>query len=102
MSILGFGNTYADNIPNENLTQQVTQQGTANSYEFSKNDYLDLSHTNQPQNATVLTSGKQKITVNKTTNNRFAILQKPLNKSQLLHTILPNNLKMECFGYIFG
>ena len=72
MSILGFGNTYADNIPNENLTQQVTQQGTVNSYEFSKNDCLDLSHTNQPQNATVLTSGEQKITVNKTTNNRFA------------------------------
>lgn len=72
MSIVGFDNTYADNIHNENLTQQVNQQGTANSYEFSKNDYLDLSRTNQSQNASVLTSGKQKITVNNNTNGRFA------------------------------
>lgn len=72
MSILGFDNTYADNIHNENLTQQVNQQGTANSYEFSKNDYLDLSHTNQSQNASVLTSGKQKVTVNNNTNGMFA------------------------------
>lgn len=72
MSILGFDNTYADNIHNENLTQQVNQQGTANSYEFSKNDYLDLSHTNQSQNASVLTSGKQKVTVNNNTNDMFA------------------------------
>lgn len=72
MSIVGFDNTYADNIHNENLTQQVNQQGTANSYEFSKNDYLDLSRTNQSQNASVLTSGKQKVTVNNNTNGRFA------------------------------